>query len=214
MNDRGLIIILSGFSGSGKGTVMKRILEKYPDEYALSISATTRDPRPEDEEGVTYFFKSRDEFEEMISKGELLEYAQYVGNYYGTPMHYVEEKLSRGINVFLEIEVQGALKVKERFPDTMMIFLVPPNAAELKKRLMGRQTEPEDVVNSRLAKAYEESAYIDRYDYMVVNDEVESCVEAIHTITTGASCRVDRCGDMIEQFKKELKEFTTGDTPD
>src|SRR5699024_1520486 len=135
----------SGFSGAVKGTVMKRLMEKY-DNYALSISATTRKPREGEQDGREYFFKETEEFEKMIAQDELIEYARYVDNYYGTPRSYVEEQLAAGKDVILEIEIQGALKVKEKFPETLLIFITPPNAAELKRRLVGRGTETMDVI--------------------------------------------------------------------
>ena len=143
MNEKGILIVVSGFSGSGKGTIMRELLKKY-DNYALSVSATTRAPRPGEEEGREYFFKSTEEFEKMIAKDELIEYARYVDNYYGTPRVYVEEQLEAGKDVVLEIEIQGALKVKEKFPDTLLLFVTPPSAQELRSRLVGRGTETVD----------------------------------------------------------------------
>lgn len=142
MNKRGILAIISGFSGAGKGTVVNKLLEK--DNYAVSISATTREPRQGEVDGKNYFFKSRDEFENMIENNQLIEYAEYVGNYYGTPRDYVFKKLEEGYDVILEIEMQGALKVKEKFPETALIFITPPSADELKKRLVGRGTETID----------------------------------------------------------------------
>ena len=155
--NKGILTVVSGFSGSGKGTIMKELLRKYNEQYALSISATTRSPRPGETDGVEYFFKTREEFEEMIAADALIEHAQYVGNYYGTPRSYVEEQLEAGRDVILEIEIQGALKVKERFPDTLLLFVTPPSADELKSRLVGRGTEAMDVIESRLARALEEA---------------------------------------------------------
>lgn len=145
MKEKGILIVVSGFSGSGKGTIMRELLKKY-DNYALSVSATTRAPRPGEEEGREYFFKSTEEFEKMIAKDELIEYARYVDNYYGTPRVYVEEQLEAGKDVVLEIEIQGALKVKEKFPDTLLLFVTPPSAQELRSRLVGRGTETMDVI--------------------------------------------------------------------
>ena len=141
MNERGILIVVSGFSGAGKGTLMKRLLEKYEERYALSVSATTRQPREGERDGIEYFFKTKEEFEKMIAKEELIEYARYVENYYGTPRAYVEQMLEAGKDVILEIEIQGALKVKKAFPDTLLLFVVPPSAEELKHRLVGRGTE-------------------------------------------------------------------------
>ena len=140
MREKGILIVVSGFSGSGKGTIMKELLKQY-DNYALSISATTRNPRPGEEDGREYFFKTVEDFEKMIAKEELIEYARYVDNYYGTPRAYVEEQLEAGKDVILEIEIQGALKVKEKFPDTLLLFVTPPSAEELKSRLAGRGSD-------------------------------------------------------------------------
>ena len=184
MNKEGILIVVSGFSGAGKGTIMKALLERY-DNYALSISATTRNPRPGEEEGKAYFFKTTDEFEKMIAKDDLIEYAMYVGNYYGTPKAYVEEQLRAGKDVILEIEIQGALKVKEKFPNTLLLFVTPPSAEELRKRLEGRGTETQEVIDGRMKRAIEEAEYMDQYDYLVVNDELDVCVEEMHHLIQG-----------------------------
>ena len=152
MNTHGILIVVSGFSGSGKGTIMKELLKRY-DNYALSISATTRAPREGETDGREYFFKTREEFEKMIAKEELIEYAEYVNNYYGTPRAYVEEQLTAGKDVILEIEIQGALKVKKKFPDTLLLFVTPPSAEELRKRLIGRGTETMEVIEQRMQRA-------------------------------------------------------------
>ena len=160
MNTHGILIVVSGFSGSGKGTIMKELLKRY-DNYALSISATTRAPREGETDGREYFFKTREEFEKMIAKEELIEYAEYVNNYYGTPRAYVEEQLTAGKDVILEIEIQGALKVKKKFPDTLLLFVTPPSAEELRKRLIGRGTETMEVIEQRMQRAIEESDGMD-----------------------------------------------------
>lgn len=152
MDKRGVLIVVSGFSGSGKGTLMKELLNRY-DNYALSVSATTRAPRPGEEEGREYFFKTTEEFEKMIAKDELIEYARYVDNYYGTPRAYVEEQLAAGKDVILEIEIQGALKIKKKFQDTLLLFVTPPTAGELRRRLVGRGTETMDVIEYRMSRA-------------------------------------------------------------
>ena len=170
LEKKGILIVVSGFSGAGKGTLMKELLKKYPDDYALSISATSRKPREGEQEGVEYFFKTREEFEKMIEGEELVEYAQYVGNYYGTPKAYVEEQLEAGKDVILEIEIQGALEIKEKFPQTVLMFVTPPSAEELKNRLVGRGTEDMDTIERRLSRAVEEAEEIEAYDYQVVND--------------------------------------------
>ena len=204
MNKEGMLIVVSGFSGAGKGTIMKALLERY-DNYALSISATTRNPRPGEEEGKAYFFKTTEEFEKMIAKDDLIEYAMYVGNYYGTPKAYVEEQLRAGKDVILEIEIQGALKVKEKFPNTLLLFVTPPSAEELRKRLEGRGTETQEVIDGRMKRAIEEAEYMDQYDYLVVNDELDVCVEEMHHLIQGEHERCFRNQTFIEHMKRELK---------
>ena len=204
MNKEGILIVVSGFSGAGKGTIMKALLERY-DNYALSISATTRNPRPREEEGKAYFFKTTEEFEKMIAKDDLIEYAMYVGNYYGTPKAYVEEQLRAGKDVILEIEIQGALKVKEKFPNTLLLFVTPPSAEELRKRLEGRGTETQEVIDGRMKRAIEEAEYMDQYDYLVVNDELDVCVEEMHHLIQGEHERCFRNQTFIEHMKRELK---------
>ena len=204
MNKEGILIVVSGFSGAGKGTIMKALLERY-DNYALSISATTRNPRPGEEEGKAYFFKTTEEFEKMIAKDDLIEYAMYVGNYYGTPKEYVEVQLCAGKDVILEIEIQGALKVKEKFPNTLLLFVTPPSAEELRKRLEGRGTETQEVIDGRMKRAIEEAEYMDQYDYLVVNDELDVCVEEMHHLIQGEHERCFRNQTFIEHMKRELK---------
>ena len=206
MSRKGILIVVSGFSGSGKGTLMKKLLSGYPDTYALSISATTRAPREGERHGKEYFFISKDEFEKMIAKGELIEYAKYVENYYGTPREYVEKKLEEGRDVILEIEIQGALKVKKAFPDTLLLFVTPPSAEELKQRLVGRGTETMDVIRSRMDRACEEAEGMDRYDYLIVNDELDTCVKEMHEIIQGEHHRSFR----NKAFMKEIKEDLEG----
>lgn len=205
--NKGILTVVSGFSGAGKGTIMKDLLNKYSEQYALSISATTRAPRTGETDGVEYFFKSREEFEQMIADEALIEYAQYVGNYYGTPRAYVEEQLDAGKDVILEIEIQGALKVKQRFPDTLLLFVTPPSAEELKNRLVGRGTETMDVIESRLARALEEAEGIEEYDYLVINDVLSTCVEEVHEIIQNEHYRVSRNIDAINTMRNQLKGF-------
>ena len=169
---KGILIVVSGFSGAGKGTLMKKLMQDH-DNYALSISATTRQPRVGEEDGREYFFKTKDEFEKMIARDELIEYARYVENYYGTPKQYVMEQLEAGKDVILEIEIQGALKVKEKYPDTLLMFVTPPSAQVLKDRLVGRGTDAPEVIESRIAKAEFELSFADKFDVVIVNDELE-----------------------------------------
>ena len=220
MNKKGILVVISGFSGAGKGTVIKKLMREYDGSYALSISATTRAPRPKEKHGVDYFFVTKEEFESMIEKDELVEYAQYVSNYYGTPRKYVEEQLLAGKNVILEIEIQGALKIKEKFPETTLLFLTAPSAQELQKRLIGRGTESKEVVDARLSRAYEESLGVENYDYIVVNDELEECVNCINTIihNQGASLQEENQAhcvssniDFINNIRKELLNFLKGE---
>ncbi|MGN0350525.1 MAG: guanylate kinase [Roseburia sp.] len=210
-NRKGILIVFSGFSGSGKGTIMKELMKKYSDIYSLSISATTRKPRVGETDGVEYFFKTKEQFEAMIQNEELIEYAQYVENYYGTPKAYVEEQLAAGKDVILEIEIQGALKVKEKFPDTLLMFVTPPSATVLKQRLVGRGTETIDVIESRLSRAVEEAEGIEEYDYLVINDVLEECVEEVHSIIQNEHTRVSRNIDAINNMRKELKSFSKGE---
>lgn len=206
MNQRGILVVVSGFSGSGKGTLMKTLLEKY-DNYALSISATTRQPRAGEENGREYFFVTKEQFQEMIREDQLIEYAQYVDNYYGTPKAYVEKQMDAGKDVILEIEIQGALKVKEQFPETLLVFIMPPSAEELKRRLVGRGTETEEVIQSRLERAVKESEGIERYDYLLVNDDVERCSEEMHRLIQIQHNRAENCLEFIGRIQEELKKI-------
>lgn len=209
MEQRGILIVLSGFSGAGKGTLVKALLKKYND-YALSISMTTRAPREGERDGVEYFFSTREKFEETIVNNGLIEYALYCGNYYGTPSAYVEEQMAAGKNVILEIEIQGALKIKEKFPESLLIFVTPPSADELKRRLEGRGTESADVIAQRLARATEESEGIEAYDYIVVNDDLDTCVDEVHRLVEAARRAPVRCQDFIKEIREELKKFSKG----
>lgn len=209
MKHRGILIVVSGFSGAGKGTLMKRLMQTY-DNYALSVSMTTRTPRVGEEEGVSYFFSTNEQFERTIAEDGLIEYACYCGNYYGTPKAYVEEQLEAGKDVILEIEIQGALKVKEKFPESLLLFVTPPDAKELERRLVGRGTESEDVIRSRLARAYEESEGIEAYDYIVINDKLERCVEEINSLVEAARNTPVRREAFIKEIREELKEFSKG----
>ena len=205
MNKRGILAIISGFSGAGKGTVVNKLLEK--DNYAVSISATNREPRQGEVDGKNYFFKSRDEFENMIENNQLIEYAEYVGNYYGTPRDYVFKKLEEGYDVILEIEMQGALKVKEKFPETALIFITPPSADELKKRLVGRGTETIEQIDKRMSRAVDECDYMNKYDYIVVNDDLDECVDEIHRLLQSIHNAKENQSELIEKITEELKKF-------
>lgn len=207
LNKRGILIVVSGFSGAGKGTVMKRLMEKYNDAYALSVSMTTRSPRTGEVDGEHYFFVSREQFEKTISEDGLIEHAQYCGNYYGTPKAYVEKQLSEGKNVILEIEIQGALLVKEKFPETLLLFVTPPSAKELRQRLVGRGTETMEQIDARLKRAIDEAPIMDKYDYIVINDEVENCVDKIHELVDAAKHSTVRNREFIEMMKKELTDL-------
>lgn len=205
MDSKGILIVVSGFSGAGKGTLMKELLKNYPGQYMLSVSATTRRPRDGEAHGRDYFFISKEEFEKMIAEDQLIEYARYVDNYYGTPRAYVEQKLEEGKDVILEIEIQGAMKVKETFPETVLLFVTPPTAGELKKRLTGRGTESEDVINSRLRRAVEEAGGMDRYDYLVVNDDLAACTKELHDIIQSEHRRSFRNTEFMEKIKQDLQ---------
>lgn len=205
--NKGVLVVISGFSGAGKGTVMKRLLEKY-NNYALSISATTRNMRPGEEEGISYFFKTKDEFEDMIKEDRLIEYAKYVDNYYGTPKDYVVSKLNEGKDVILEIEIQGAMQVKEKNPDAILVFITPPSAEELKNRLIGRNTEDINTVNKRLSRAFEESKSMKEYDYILVNDTVEECVDDLNRIISAEHFKSARNSSLIDNIRDEVKIFS------
>ena len=204
MSERGLLIVLSGPSGVGKGTVRKAIFDSDENDFQYSISMTTRKQREGEVDGVDYYFRSREEFEAMIEAGEMLEYAEYVGNYYGTPLTYVNQTLDEGKDVFLEIEVQGAKQVKDKVPDGVFIFLTPPDLAELKSRIIGRGTDEMSVIEERMAVAREEIEMMALYDYAVVNDEVPLAVQRIKDIIASEHFRVDR---VIGKYIKMLEEM-------
>ncbi|MCD8068206.1 MAG: guanylate kinase [Lachnospiraceae bacterium] len=205
MDQRGILIVVSGFAGTGKGTIMKRLLQSYADSYALSVSMTTRAPRPGEQEGVEYFFTDRRAFEEKIADGGLIEYASYCGNYYGTPREYVERQMEAGKDVILEIEVQGALQVKKKFPGTVLMFVMPPSARTLYDRIRGRGTETDEVIGARMRRAVEECEYIPRYDYILVNDDLEACVEQMHHIIQSEKMSTARNAAFIEEIARELR---------
>ena len=206
MKRKGILIVVSGFSGAGKGTLMKQLLQKY-DNYALSVSMTTRNPRPGETNGKEYFFVSKQEFEEQIAVEGLVEYACYCDNYYGTPREYVEKQLEAGKDVILEIEIQGALKIKEKFPTALLMFVMPPSAEELKRRLEGRGTETQEVIMKRLRRATEEARGVENYDYIVINDKLEECVEHMHMLVEAAHNTPARNEELINNIRKELEAF-------
>ena len=210
MAERGILVVVSGFSGAGKGTLMKRLMEKY-DNYALSVSATTRTPRPGEEHGREYFFHTKQEFEELILQDALIEYAQYVDNYYGTPKAYVEKQLSAGKDVILEIEIQGALKVKEKLQDTLLLFVTPPSAEELKHRLVNRGTESMEVIESRLRRAAQEAKAMPEYDYILINDQIEECVDTMHSVIQSQHDTVRNRSAFITKITEEIAVFEKGE---
>lgn len=207
---KGVLTVVSGFSGAGKGTVMKRLIQKY-DDYALSISVTTRKPREGERDGIEYFFKTKEEVETMIENDEFLEYARYVDNYYGTPRFYVEEMLAKGKNVILEIEIQGAMQIKAKNPEAVLVFVTPPSFEELRNRLVGRGTETADVIESRLRRASEEAEGMPSYDYILVNDQVEDCVDRLHQIILSERARAQRNEEFINTIQQEARIFMKGD---
>lgn len=207
MKTRGSLIVLSGFAGVGKGSVLKTLFETQ-DGYAYSVSATTRAPRPGEVDGVHYFFTTKDHFEEMIEKDELLEYASYVGNYYGTPKAFVEEKLDQGFDVILEIEVQGALAIKKKVPDAVLIYMLPPGAEVLYQRLKGRGTETDEVIAKRMRRAAQEARSLDQYDYIIVNDTIDECAANLHTLIRAQRQRVRSNLAFIGKLQKELVDLS------
>ena len=203
MNKNGMLIVISGFSGVGKGTAVKKLVEKYG--YSLSVSATTRAPRVGEVDGVDYHFKTVEEFQNLIDYNGFIEWAQYVENYYGTPKKFVEDELAKGNNVILEIEVQGAMHIKEQYPDAVLIFITAPDADTLKERLEGRGTEDAKVIAKRLKRAYEETDDMVQYDYLVVNDDLDTCVDDIHSVIRAESFRSTRNSEYMNNMKTELE---------
>ena len=204
MKRKGILIVVSGFSGAGKGTLMKRLMKEY-ENYALSISMTTRAPRIGETDGKEYFFVTKQQFEQKIEENGLVEYDCYCENYYGTPRDYVEQQLQEGRDVILEIEIQGALKIKKKFPTALLLFVMPPSAGELRKRLEGRGTESREVIEKRLQRAAKEAEGIEEYDYIVINDELEKCVQEMHQLIQAAHNTPDRNEEFINNMRKELE---------
>ena len=204
MKRAGVLSVISGFSGVGKGTIVKKLVEK--EGYALSVSATSRAPRQGEVHGREYFFLTREEFHSMIENNGLIEWAEYVSNFYGTPREYVEERLAGGEDVIHEIEPQGALKVKAQYPEAVLIFIVPPNVKELENRLIGRGTEETEIIKKRLKRAAEETAFIENYEYIVINDDLEDAVSDIHHIIQAASHKRERLGEFVDILTDDLKK--------
>lgn len=206
MIQRGALIVISGFSGAGKGTLVKRIVKDCAD-VSLSISMTTRKPRDGEVDGKDYFFVTKEQFEAAIEEQSFIEYASYVGNYYGTPKKYVEEQLSAGRDVILEIEAQGALQVKGRFPDAVLVFVTPPSAKMLNDRLVSRGTESPEVVSNRMKRAFEEADFINRYDYLLVNDDLDKCTDELKNLIE-AFHHAPHCNEVfIDKLKEDLKAY-------
>lgn len=204
---RGILSIISGFSGAGKGTVTRQLISTYPERYRLSVSATTRNKREGEIHGTHYFFITDEEFEVMITDGAFLEHAGYVGHFYGTPRHFVEEMLEAGYDVILEIEQQGAFQVKREMPEALLIFLTPPSIEELVRRLTGRGTESAEEIEGRLAQAAVEAEVMDRFDYLVINDKVDQCVEDLHRLIQTEGSRMIFQENMITQLQEQLEPY-------
>lgn len=209
MNNQGLLIVISGFSGAGKGTVVKNLVSKY--DYKISVSATTRKPRAGEEHGREYFFLTREAFESMIEDSQLIEWAEYVGNYYGSPKEFVMNERKKGNHVILEIEIQGANKVRKLFPEALLLFITPPNAQCLRERLLGRATEDLDTVNKRMARSYEEAVFMKDYDYIIVNDQLKDCIERVHSIVINEKSSTRSNKAFIHEMKNDLERYSKGD---
>lgn len=207
---KGLLIVVSGFSGAGKGTLIKKLLEAH-DNYTLSVSMTTRAPRPGEEDGKAYFFRTEQEFLSLADKGGFVEHAEYCGNRYGTPRTFVEEQMEAGKDVLLEIEMLGALQIKERFPESLLIYVMTPSADDLQKRLHGRGTETEEAVQRRLKRAVEESYGVNAYEYVVINDDADRCAREMHEIIQSAKCAVSRNKPFIRELRDALRAAYGGD---
>lgn len=207
---KGILTVVSGFSGAGKGTLMKTLLAKY-DNYSLSVSMTTRNPRPGEVDGKDYFFVTKEEFEKSIEEGKLIEHARYVDNYYGTPAEYVFKQLEAGKDVLLEIEIQGALQIKEKFPESLLLFITTPSAEILYERLKGRGTESDEVIRKRLTRACEEADSVDKYEYLIVNDDLESAAIKMHEIIQNAKYMAGRNKEFINDMKSGIDSLLKGE---
>ena len=202
---QGMLIVISGFSGAGKGTLIRRLMAEHGEDYALSVSATTRAPRPGEVDGKDYFFLDKARFQEMIHEDRLLEYARYVDNYYGTPRDYVEEQMRAGKDVILEIEIQGALRIKGQYPEAVLIFVTPPSAEELRSRLVNRGTETDEVIRKHMNRAADEAVGVEAYDYILINEDVERSTELLHKVIQIQHMRVSQKLPFIYEINKELR---------
>ena len=202
---QGMLIVISGFSGAGKGTLIRRLMAEHGEDYALSVSATTRAPRPGEVDGKDYFFLDKARFQEMIHEDRVLEYARYVDNYYGTPRDYVEEQMRAGKDVILEIEIQGALRIKGQYPEAVLIFVTPPSAEELRSRLVNRGTETDEVIRKRMNRAADEAVGVEAYDYILINEDVERSTELLHKVIQIQHMRVSQKLPFIYEINKELR---------
>lgn len=210
MQRKGVLLVVSGFSGVGKGTLVKELIKKY-DNYALSVSMTTRQPRKDEKEGVSYFFVDEKTFEDTVAKDGLVEYARYCDHYYGTPRAWVEQQMEAGKDVILEIEIQGALKVKEKFPDALLVFVMPPSAKVLMERLAGRGTESREVIQSRMERAAAEAEGIEKYDRIVVNDDLGECARQLHGLVLAARQSPECNQQFIDTMRTELNALVKGE---
>ena len=208
----GTLTVVSGFSGVGKGTVVRSLLDRY-EGYSLSVSATTRSPRAGEEHGVAYYFMSDQDFEALISADELVEYARYCGHYYGTPRPFLEEQLNQGRNLVLEIEMQGALNIRRLFPDAALVFIVPPSAEALMDRLKGRNTESDEVIAGRLLRAEQEAKQMEAYDYILVNEEIDRCADELHQLIQARKRRVACNRDLIESIRADVTRLAEEQRP-
>ena len=206
MTPKGNLVIISGFSGVGKGTVVHSLMSRHTG-YALSVSCTTRAPRPGEKDGADYFYITQKEFDSMIERGEFLEYARYVDHSYGTPGKYVKQKLEEGLDVILEIEIQGAMKVRRQYPEAVLIFIMPPDFETLKNRLAGRGSETADVIRARLKRAAAESEGIEQYDYIFINDIADDCADRIHRLLRSLRSRTSSNRAFIEKIRNQIEEF-------
>ena len=206
--NKGRLIVISGFSGAGKGTVVKKLIEKY--DYSLSISATTRAPREGEVDGREYYFKTDEEFKSLIDYNGLIEWAQYVENYYGTPRKFVEDEIAAGRNVILEIEVQGAMNIKAQYPNAILIFITTKDIETLEARLRARGTETDEVIQKRIRRAAEEVDSMESYEYIVINDDLEECVDSVHSIVVSETCKKENKTQFLIDIKKELEDYIGG----